>query len=55
MENNSPTQSTFKSILKSETTSIPVKCLGMTFPNDEDRRKFFIAKLKEKLNDPEFS
>jgi len=33
----------------------PVECLGMTFPNDEDRRKYFIEKLREKLRDPEFS
>jgi len=32
----------------------PVKCLGMTFPNDEERRKYFLEKLREKLNDPEF-
>ena len=32
----------------------PVECLGMTFPNDEDRRKYFLDKLKEKLKDPEF-
>jgi hypothetical protein len=31
-----------------------VECLGMTFPNDEDRREYFLAKLKEKLQDPEF-
>ena len=32
----------------------PVECLGMTFPNDEERRKYFLEKLKEKLKDPEF-
>jgi hypothetical protein len=32
----------------------PVECLGMTFPNDEARRGYFLAKLKEKLKDPEF-
>jgi DNA modification methylase len=32
----------------------PVECLGMTFPNDEERRKYFLDKLKEKLKDPEF-
>jgi len=31
-----------------------VECLGMTFPNDEERRKYFLEKLKEKLQDPEF-
>ncbi|MBN1317029.1 MAG: hypothetical protein JXA42_16225 [Anaerolineales bacterium] len=32
----------------------PVKCLGLTFPNDEDRRKHFIGVLREKLQDPDF-
>ena len=32
----------------------PVECLGMTFPNDQARREYFSAKLKEKLQDPEF-
>jgi hypothetical protein len=32
----------------------PVICLGMTFPNDEERRKHFLEKLCEKLKDPEF-
>ena len=31
-----------------------VECLGMTFPNDEDRRKHFLDILREKLKDPEF-
>jgi hypothetical protein len=32
----------------------PVECLGMTFPNDEDRRAHFMEKLREKLKDPAF-
>src|SRR5438067_8933839 len=32
----------------------PVECFGMTFPNDQDRREYFLAKLKEKLQDPKF-
>jgi DNA modification methylase/DNA-directed RNA polymerase subunit RPC12/RpoP len=32
----------------------PVKCLGMTFENDEKRRAYFIERLREKLNDPDF-
>ncbi|MDZ7700415.1 MAG: DNA methyltransferase [Deltaproteobacteria bacterium] len=32
----------------------PVECLGMTFPNDEERRKHFLGILHEKLKDPEF-
>jgi DNA modification methylase len=31
-----------------------VESLGMTFPNDEARRAYFRAKLREKLMDPEF-
>ena len=32
----------------------PVTCLGMTFPSDEERRKYFTEKLREFLADPEF-
>ena len=32
----------------------PVECLGMSFENDEKRREYFLEKLREKLNDPEF-
>lgn len=32
----------------------PVECFGMTFPNDEERRKHFLGLLREKLKDPEF-
>lgn len=32
----------------------PVECLGMTFPNDEARRTYFLEKLREKLKDPAF-
>ena len=31
----------------------PVECLGLTFPNDDERRKYFLEKLQEKLKDPE--
>ena len=31
-----------------------VECLGMTFPNIEERRKHFLGILREKLEDPEF-
>lgn len=42
-----------------ESSAIPdndgsVECLGMTFPNDEERRKYFLEKLREHLKDPEF-
>lgn len=32
----------------------PVECLGMAFPSDDERRKYFLEKLAEKLKDPEF-
>jgi hypothetical protein len=32
----------------------PVTCLGMTFPNDEERHKHFLGILREKMKDPEF-
>jgi len=32
----------------------PVECLGLTFENDEKRREYFLEKLREKLEDPEF-
>jgi hypothetical protein len=36
-----------------EEKSKPVKCLGMTFENDEKLRECFLKKLREKLKDPE--
>ncbi|SHK90029.1 DNA methylase [Desulfatibacillum alkenivorans DSM 16219] len=32
----------------------PVECLGLTFANNEERRKHFLGLLREKLLDPEF-
>jgi DNA-directed RNA polymerase subunit RPC12/RpoP len=32
----------------------PVECLGLTFPSDAERRKYFLEKLAEKLKAPEF-
>src|ERR1035441_5505703 len=32
----------------------PVECLGIKFPNDEARRRYFLEKLREKLKDPAF-
>ncbi len=32
----------------------PVTCLGIEFENDEERREYFLVKLREKLKDPEF-
>ena len=31
-----------------------VTCLGITFQNDEERRRYFMERLREKLQDPEF-
>jgi len=31
-----------------------VQCLGMTFANDDERRKYFLESLREKLQDPKF-
>ena len=33
---------------------LPMECLGMTFTNDSDRRNYFLDKLREKLQDPDF-
>ena len=32
----------------------PVECLGMQFANDEERRYYFLERLRDKLKDPEF-
>ena len=32
----------------------PVECLGMTFPDDNARREYFLGILREKLKDPDF-
>lgn len=37
-----------------EQVNLSVECLGMTFPNDEERRKHFLNILREKLRDPGF-
>lgn len=46
-------QSLFKSELADKPQG-PVACLSMTFRNDEERRLYFLGKLREKLKDPEF-
>jgi len=40
--------------LEQNNASGPVECLGMLFPNEEERRKYFLEKLRERLKDPEF-
>jgi hypothetical protein len=32
----------------------PVECLGMTFANDDERRRHFLELLRQKLKEPEF-
>lgn len=32
----------------------PIRCLGLSFANDEARRQHFLEKLREKLKDPKF-
>jgi rubredoxin/predicted RNA methylase len=34
--------------------SSPVECFGMTFASDSDRRNYFLDKLREKLQEPDF-
>jgi len=49
------TDSLFDTLLEEpQKPSGPVTCLGMTFENDAERRKYFTEKLREKLQDPEF-
>ncbi len=43
-----------QSLFEKESAHGPVECLGMTFEKDEKRREYFLAKLREKLKDPEF-
>ncbi len=43
----------FKTVYERDNAG-PVECLGLTFPNDKERRKHFLDKLREKLKDPEF-
>jgi len=35
-------------------TNHPVKCLGITFENEQARRAYFLEKLREKLQDIDF-
>jgi DNA modification methylase len=53
--NESHTQQTmFETEGPATRDSGPVTCLGMTFPNDDARRAYFLEKLRERLRDPEF-
>ncbi len=53
MAKNYHQQSLFETQPATKSTR-PVECLGMTFPNDEERRQYFLEKLREKLKDREF-
>ena len=51
------TEKNLLNTLVDETTTTPkgeVTCLGITFENDDVRRKHFTEKLREKLQDPGF-
>jgi 16S rRNA G966 N2-methylase RsmD len=55
MKNKLHNQSTlFEMVQDATRDSGPVTCLGLSFPNDEERRKHFLGLLREKLKDPEF-
>jgi len=43
-----------KSIEQQRMESGKIECLGMTFASNEERRHYFLEKLKENLTDPEF-
>jgi DNA modification methylase len=51
-----PKKKSTESLFSAESSAAhgPVECLGLTFPNDEKRRKHFLEKLREKLKAPEF-
>ena len=55
-KNNQPhtRQTIFEMERPATRNSGPVTCLGMTFPNDEERRRHFLGILRDKLKDPEF-
>jgi hypothetical protein len=40
-------------LLTNEKTTQPVKCLGLTFENDEARRAYFLEQLRDKLQQPD--
>ena len=48
------TQTTMFGSAKDAAPQPPVECLGIKFPNDEARRRYFLEKLREKLKDPAF-
>lgn len=44
----------FGNLMPENLVAGPVDCLGMTFPTDMERRRYFMEKLREKLQEPEF-
>jgi 16S rRNA G966 N2-methylase RsmD/DNA-directed RNA polymerase subunit RPC12/RpoP len=52
--NNAKPEQSVMELPSTATSSGPVEYLGMTFPSDTERRKYFLEKLAEKLKDPEF-
>ena len=51
---NPTSEQTVIGLPSTATSSGLVKCLGMTFHSDDERRKYFSEKLAVKLKDPEF-
>jgi len=53
---SAPQADMFKNSYEERLADAPsqVKCLGMTFKNDDARRAHFVELLREKLQDPEF-
>lgn len=54
MNNSQVQQGAFPSDSTSIKESGPIECLGMKFTSDDERRKYFTEKLREKLKDPAF-
>ena len=52
--NNPRPEQSVMDLPSTATSSGLVDCLGMTFPSDDERRKYYLEKLAEKLKDPEF-
>lgn len=54
IEDSGQLRVTDKSVEQKVIEGRKVECLGMTFESDDARRSYFLARLAEKLKDPEF-
>ncbi len=54
MARNNKQQTIFGNYNNKLSNEGPVECLGIYFDNDDERREYFLNKLREKLKDPEF-